>query len=73
MTTDNYVPKVGHAVVARRRRPVIKYPNLVVGPITAVYHDRCIMHNNPGMEIERRYTFYFSEWYFEFLHEVRHG
>lgn len=67
---NEYTPQVGHAVAARRRVKSNIYKNLIVGPVVDVWSNACRILTNPGIEIGGDFRLYFSDWKFQYLHDV---
>lgn len=65
---DDYKPKIGDAVAARRRVKSKIYHNLVVGPVVEAWDTGCRIVTNEGTDIEGDFQFFNSDWHFQFLH-----
>ena len=62
---DNYIPKIGDSIVAKRKIQSKIYSNTIVGPVVDIWENACRVVTNPGTEIEGDFRLYFSDWFFD--------
>ena len=68
---DTYIPRIGHAIDAKRKVASARYANRIVGPVVDVWDNACRVLNNPGQSNEGDFRLYYSDWNISFLHEVK--
>lgn len=69
-SNETYVPQVGDSVDATRIEHSRIYFNRIVGPVTQVWPNACLVRFPFGKHNETvEWRLYFNEWNFSFLHK----
>ena len=70
-TETKYIPQIGDSVDATRIEKSRIYENRIVGPVTQIWDNACLVAFRFGSHndiVEHR--LYFSDWNFRFLHKT---
>jgi hypothetical protein len=64
---NNYTPKIGDSIRARRKVKSDIYDNSIVGPVVETWTNACRVRTNEGTKIESEFQLFYNDWNFTFL------